>query len=107
MDRLGSLGETVWYGEKFPSSSSINIRENTWTPDGVAHVLMEHSFQVPIGYDGGVVCIYSFRSMYYSYAKFLAEHEGMVAQLKGYDLWMAMYYKVPFFPTTPWRAWTT
>ena len=47
-------------GEKFPSSSSINIRENTWTPDGVAHVLMEHSFQVPIGYDGGVVCIYSF-----------------------------------------------
>ena len=39
-----------------------------------------------------------YRSMYYSYAKFLAEHEGMVAQLKGYDLWMAMYYKVPFFP---------
>lgn len=39
-----------------------------------------------------------YRSMYYSYAKFLAEHEGMVAQLKGYDLWMAMYYRVPFFP---------
>ena len=37
-------------------------------------------------------------SMYYSYAKFLAEHEGMVAQLEGYDLWMAMYYRVPFFP---------
>lgn len=39
-----------------------------------------------------------YRSMYYSYAKFLAEHEGMVAQLKDYDLWMAMYYRVPFFP---------
>lgn len=42
--------------------------------------------------DGG------YKSMYYSYAKFLAEHEGMVAQLEDYDLWMAMYYRVPFFP---------
>lgn len=39
-----------------------------------------------------------YKSMYYSYAKFLAEHEGMVAQLEDYDLWMAMYYRVPFFP---------
>lgn len=39
-----------------------------------------------------------YQSMYYSYAKFLAEHEGMVAQLSDYDLWMAMYYRVPFFP---------
>lgn len=39
-----------------------------------------------------------YQSMYYSYAKFLAEHEGMVSQLEGYDLWMAMYYRVPFFP---------
>ena len=37
-------------------------------------------------------------SMYYSYSKFLAEHEGMVAQLEDYDLWMAQYYHVPFFP---------
>ena len=39
-----------------------------------------------------------YKSMYYSYAKFLAEHQGMVAQLEDYDLWMAMYYRVPFFP---------
>lgn len=39
-----------------------------------------------------------YQSMYYSYAKFLAEHQGMVAQLEDYDLWMAMYYRVPFFP---------
>ena len=39
-----------------------------------------------------------YKSMYYSYAKFLAEHEGMVSQLEDYDLWMAMYYRVPFFP---------
>lgn len=39
-----------------------------------------------------------YKSMYYSYAKFLAEHEGMVEQLEDYDLWMAMYYRVPFFP---------
>ena len=39
-----------------------------------------------------------YQSMYYSYAKFLAEHEGLVAQLEDYDLWMAMYYRVPFFP---------
>ena len=37
-------------------------------------------------------------SMYYSYSKFLAEHEGMAAQLEDYDLWMAQYYHVPFFP---------
>lgn len=42
--------------------------------------------------DGG------YKSMYYSYAKYLAEHEGMVSQLEDYDLWMAMYYRVPFFP---------
>lgn len=39
-----------------------------------------------------------YKTMYYSYAKFLAEHEGMVEQLEDYDLWMAMYYRVPFFP---------
>ena len=39
-----------------------------------------------------------YESMYYSYSKFLAEHEGMVSQLEGYDLWMAQYYHVPFFP---------
>lgn len=39
-----------------------------------------------------------YKTMYYSYAKFLAEHEGMVTQLEDYDLWMAMYYRVPFFP---------
>lgn len=39
-----------------------------------------------------------YKSMYYSYAKFLAEHSGLVAQLEDYDLWMAMYYRVPFFP---------
>jgi len=39
-----------------------------------------------------------YQSMYYSYAKFLAEHDGMISQLSDYDLWMAMYYRVPFFP---------
>lgn len=35
--------------------------------------------------------------MYYSYCKFLIEQLDM-SQLQQYDLWMAQYYDVPFFP---------
>ncbi|MDD2956835.1 MAG: glycoside hydrolase family 25 protein [Oscillospiraceae bacterium] len=35
--------------------------------------------------------------MYYSYCKFLIEQLDM-SQLEQYDLWMAQYYEVPFFP---------
>lgn len=35
--------------------------------------------------------------MYYSYSKFLIEQLDM-SQLQQYDLWMAQYYDVPFFP---------
>lgn len=35
--------------------------------------------------------------MLYTYAKYASEHLDM-SQLQHYDLWMAQYYRVPFFP---------